>query len=254
MKSGSANLRVSYLGGGYDYPEFFKDHPVVILAEGLPLSVVYKVEKDGFWRDVCRWISPVSKFSGLGGSAARHLSFLRYHFESVDFKELVNVAIVMDGLQRGGWQDAIASAHDGFIKIRLYQDDWSVELIETELHKYRRLYEIPVCSERKEILSEMTCRASSFDTMRTLVEEGESALQRDDYEAFGSCVKKAWGLKKRWHSDISNFAVQEMEDFARDVGAWGWKVCGAGGQGFFLVIGDSWCHSQMGEKYKCISR
>ena len=80
IRDASANLRVSYLGGGSDYPQFFKDHPVTILTEGLPVSVVYNKETG-------KWESLVGMF------------------------------------------------------IRLYQKDWSVEPIETDLHKYRRLYD-----------------------------------------------------------------------------------------------------------------
>lgn len=246
----TANLRISYIGGGYDFPKFFADRPVTILAEGLPVSVACEQEMDEWGRGAWRWESPVDGFSGLGGSAARHLSFLRYHFPAAIFKALVNAAIVMDGLQNGGWQDAIAAAHDGFMKIRLYQNDWSVEPIETELHKYRRLYEIPVCNQRKNILSQMTCRESAFATMQGLVKQGQQALLRNDYADFGNCVKNAWHLKKRWHPDISNPVIQKMEKFAKDVGAWGWKVCGAGGQGYFLVIGSQHCHTLFEKEYK----
>ena len=39
MSKGSANLRISYFGGGYDFPVFFREQPVFILAEGLNVTV-----------------------------------------------------------------------------------------------------------------------------------------------------------------------------------------------------------------------
>ncbi|MXV82781.1 hypothetical protein F4X88_18975 [Candidatus Poribacteria bacterium] len=48
-------------------------------------------------------------------------------------------------------------------------------------------------------------------------------------------------MKKRWHPDISNGVIASMEEAARKAGAWGYKVCGAGGQGYFLVIGVHRC-------------
>ena len=54
MNTGTANLRISYIGGGYDFPRFFEHEPVTIISEGLPLGVSY----DGEWR------SPVSCYSG----------------------------------------------------------------------------------------------------------------------------------------------------------------------------------------------
>ena len=59
MKEGFANLRVSYLGGGYDYPRFFKETPVVILSEGLSVRFIYEQETDKWGRDEWRWESPV---------------------------------------------------------------------------------------------------------------------------------------------------------------------------------------------------
>ena len=240
MTMTTANLRISYLGGGYDYPEFFRDKPVTILSEGLPLQA----QCSGVA------ISPVSEFSGLGSSAACALAMLRYYYPDSDFKKLVNVAIAIDGLQEAGWQDAIAAAHDGFMKITLYKNDWVVEPIATELGQFRRLYEIPVPREPKTILSEMVCRESSFEAMQALVAEGEQPLRNSDLQTFGLMVTAAWNLKKRWHPEISHAIIEQMQEHAYTAGAWGWKVCGAGGQGYFLVIGDSECHSEMAKKYK----
>ena len=39
MSNGSANLRISYLGGGYDFLGFFREQPVFTLAEGLNVAV-----------------------------------------------------------------------------------------------------------------------------------------------------------------------------------------------------------------------
>jgi len=247
MRQGLGNLRISYLGGGYDYPVFFQEKPVVILSEALRLPVSYSESEIGLGS----WTSPVGQFSGLGSSAARYLSFLRYHFPGADFRSLVDIGIRMDGLQGAGWQDAIAAAHSGFLKITLYKRNWWVESIESGLGKYRKLYKIPVCREQKEILSEMVCRWPSFLTMQGLVREGEVALGESDFQTFGGTVTAAWNLKKRWHPQISNSVIEQMEKDAVDIGAWGWKVCGAGGQGYFLVIGSRECHSRMSEKYEC---
>lgn len=240
MKSkGKANLRISYIGGGYDFPEFFDRESVTIISEGLPLCVSYNGE----------WESPVGCYSGLGASAARHLSYLRYYFPNAPFEKLVNVAIAMDGLQNGGWQDAIASAHEGVIKIVLYKEGWQVYPLKTELTQYRRIYRIPVVLKPKEILKNMKSRVWNFKNMRKLVHESERALLREDYIHFGNCVTETWCIKKRWHPDIANPVIAKMEGHAADCGAWGWKVCGAGGQGFFLVIGDTKCHKKFGEAF-----
>ena len=71
-------------------------------------------------------------------------------------------------------------------------------------------------------------------------------------EGFGRAVREAWELKKRWHPDITNETITEMETAAEAAGAWGYKTCGAGGQGYLLVIGDKKCHEQMQSNYQSL--
>ena len=67
----SANLRISYLGGGYDFPQFFEHSEIRILAEGLPISVECKAsESTATWQlsKSCR--SPKNLSTGLGASSS----------------------------------------------------------------------------------------------------------------------------------------------------------------------------------------
>lgn len=276
MKKATAHLRISYIGGGYDFPEFFAHQEVRILSEGLPLSIECHRRRETIHYKLTRNVAPLrdgtakslvrshpdstgfpphslkSLRSGLGSSAARHLSWIRAKFPHAPFREQVAAAIHLDALQAGGWQDAIASAYSGMIKIVLHQNDWRVYPLRDmnlAIHPYRRLYSIPTSKAPKQILTEMRCRESSFQSMQKLVADGENALLKWDLEAFGSAVTAGWILKKSWHPEISNNTITKMEETAADAGAWGWKVCGAGGQGFFLVIGDKACHQQMSEKF-----
>lgn len=245
---GKANLRVSYLGGGYDFPQFFEDKPVTIIAEALPLSVTCIITENM----VVRWCLPKNLGSGLGSSAARHLSFIRAKFPEAGWNEHINAGITLDGLQAGGWQDTITSAYDGLIKIVLHRGEWNVyPLLDMNLaiHRYRKLYKIPVAAAPTKILTSRQCRESSFEAMQELVADGEQALMKFDLPDFGLAITVAWILKKQWHPEISNDAITEMEKAAKDAGAWGWKVCGAGGQGYFLVIADRDCHETLKRKY-----
>ena len=260
---GKANLRISYIGGGYDFPKFFEHQEVRILSEGLPIGIEchYTTLK------TIHYHLPKSLESGLGSSAARHLSMIRalfpippspertadaYDYTSAPFRDQVNAAIQLDGLQAGGWQDAIASAYHGLIKIVLHKDNWSVYPFEDYalvLHPLRKLYRIPVETGETKILLSMQCRETSFDAMQALVADGEAALRKADFREFGAIVREGWHLKQQWHPEITNLPIMEMEDFARLSGAWGWKVCGAGGQGYFLVIGDRDCHQRLSEEW-----
>lgn len=259
MMTGHASLRISYIGGGYDFPRFFEDREVHIISEGLPLSIECVAGNIGLSHSSTqllsvKWDFPSTNLgSGLGSSAARYLSFIRAKFPEAPQREQINAAITLDGLQAGGWQDTIASAYDGLIKIVLHKNDWDVHPLEgfgLSLHLYRNLYRIPVIASQKSILTSMRCRKSSFDKVQALVQDGEHALRSNDPKRFGEVVLAAWNLKKQWHTDISNSTIENMEQVASDAGAWGWKVCGAGGQGYFLIIGDEDCHEKIGRTYE----
>ena len=247
IKRATANLRISYIGGGYDFPQFFEHRTVTILSEGLPLAVRCTLTEK-----LAEWRYPENLGSGLGSSAARYLSFVRARFPQAPFREQVEAVIALDGLQAGGWQDPIASAYEGIIVIVLHKNDWSVYPLRDlalVLHPYRRLYEIPVEREERNILVNMWCRESTCDEMQALTRSGIVALKEGNIAEFGKTVRQAWEIKKQWHPEISNPTIVEMEKTAKAANAWGWKCCGAGGQGYMLVIGDEKCHQQMRKQY-----
>ena len=141
------------------------------------------------------------------------------------------------------------------LRIRLFCNDWDVVQLEgpgaRALQTARRLYQIPADVETADtgILKEMRYRDAGLAAMQTLVQRGMDALRSNDIPEVGKAVRTAWSLKKQWHPSICTPGIQTMCDMAEDVGAWGWKVCGAGGQGYLLVIGDRDCHAVLSQVY-----
>ena len=236
--NGTANLRVSYLGGGYDFPEFFATQRAAILSEGIDVKVSCsaKGRAPGF----LQWEFPERLGRGLGSSAATALSMIRAKYPHASHQEQIDAAIHLERLQAGGWQDAIASGHTGIFLIQLFQDSWEVEHFDkkclAQLKKYRKLYEIPNESLRSAtaILKEMQHREVGMKRMQALVQQGAMALERLDFVDFGKAVRAGWEIKKAWHPDIKTPVIGEMEQLANRTGAWGWKTCGAGGPRIFL--------------------
>lgn len=260
MNRKTANLSISYLGGGYDFPQFFEYSEVRILAEGLPISVECKVSGNiaawQFSKSCSKGEAPSSLQhlgTGLGVSAARHLSFIRAQFPHAHWRDQIDTAIQLNGLQAGGWQDVIASAYEGLVVIVLHKNDWSVyplRDLELLLHPYRQLYEIPAAPKEHGIFVSTPCRESTCDKMQLLTRQGIAALKEGDIAAFGTTVRHAWEIKKQWHPNIVNDEIAEMEEIAAASGAWGWKTCGVGGgAGYFLVLGDAECHRHISKHY-----
>lgn len=251
-----ASLRISYLGGGYDYPEFFATQPALILSEGIDMKISCTADGWGSGASL-QWRFPERLGRGLGSSAATALSMIRAKYPHASHQDQIDAAIHLERLQAGGWQDAIASGHRGLFLIRLFQNNWEVERFDKKclvhLKKYRKLYEIPDENSRKptSILKDMRYREHFMKRMQALVKQGRMALERLDFADFGRSVRAGWDIKKAWHPGIETPVIQKMTLHAWKVArAWGWKTCGAGGQGYFLVIGNEKCHEIMETMYR----
>ncbi|MGH7830533.1 MAG: GHMP kinase [Candidatus Binatia bacterium] len=68
-----------------------------------------------------------------------------------------------------------------------------------------------------------------------------------DLEAFGRVLDESWQLKRNLASGISNSEIDHWYRLARDAGAAGGKLCGAGGGGFLLFLVP-------GERQECVRR
>ena len=59
-------------------------------------------------------------------------------------------------------------------------------------------------------------------------------LLRGQLDNFGSLLDQAWQLKRKFSSKITSQAIDDVYDGAIKNGAYGGKLLGAGGGGFFL--------------------
>jgi D-glycero-alpha-D-manno-heptose-7-phosphate kinase len=71
------------------------------------------------------------------------------------------------------------------------------------------------------------------------------ALEQGDLEAFGQLVDFAWAKKRQLSPHISNLAIDNCYNLAREEGAWGGKITGAGGGGFLLLCAPEERHERI---------
>jgi D-glycero-alpha-D-manno-heptose-7-phosphate kinase len=57
-----------------------------------------------------------------------------------------------------------------------------------------------------------------------------------DIESFGRILDRGWEMKRRLASTITNEKIDNWYSKARQIGAYGGKLCGAGGGGFLLFV------------------
>lgn len=67
------------------------------------------------------------------------------------------------------------------------------------------------------------------------------------YKACGMMLDEAWQIKKRLAKGITNMAIDETYRKALDAGAWGGKLCGAGGSGFLMLFASPHCQAAIVE-------
>ncbi len=76
---------------------------------------------------------------------------------------------------------------------------------------------------------------SSLHTLKGMAADVRRCLLRGDIDAFGEILHAGWEHKKRLASGITNARIDEWYGIAREHGALGGKITGAGGGGFLML-------------------
>ncbi len=153
-----------------------------------------------------------------------------------------------------GVQDQIAVAYGGFNKISILQTgDFAVEpviLPESRLRELQRhflLFFTGVSRNASDIAAEqiksIASKKSELRAMRQMVDEAIDVLMyASDIKEFGRLLHETWQLKRSLSSGISPQFVDDIYAKARNAGAVGGKLLGAGGGGFILFFAPPECH------------
>ncbi len=83
---------------------------------------------------------------------------------------------------------------------------------------------------------------SALLEMRDLAYEMRERLGTGEIEAIGTLLNRNWELKRASAAGTSNAEIDRLYDKAREAGAWGGKLLGAGGGGFFLLLAPPDAH------------
>ena len=78
----------------------------------------------------------------------------------------------------------------------------------------------------------------------------KEALEQGDVEKFGGLLHEHWENKKRRSGKISNFKLDQWYELARENGAIGGKIMGAGGGGFFMFYCPNGCKARLRKALK----
>jgi len=197
-----------------------------------------------------------SSGSGLGSSSSITVALLHalytYRNILVTAEQLAQDAcrIEIDMMKKPiGRQDQYAAAYGGVNKF-IFKEGEVTERLPIHLQSNLRrkfassllLYYTGITRSADKILAEQTKNLASSETSSTLekmvglVDPFIEAMQKGAVETWGGLMDLNWQLKQKMASGIDNVQISQMYLKARQAGALGGKIAGAGGGGFLLLV------------------
>lgn len=168
-------------------------------------------------------------------------------------KQLADEAIRLErGLcgEAGGWQDQIAVSYGGMNQIVFSRDGYDVNPViihperKKELNRNLMLFftgfsrnSFDIQNKTRKSLKDKT---ADLLEMKQMVDEAVVILsdKNRSLREFGELLDESWKLKRCINREISTDYVDEMYRAARNAGAVGGKLLGAGGGGFMLFYAE----------------
>jgi D-glycero-alpha-D-manno-heptose-7-phosphate kinase len=147
-----------------------------------------------------------------------------------------------------GKQDQYASAYGGLNAIRFCPDGVEVRPLalgtenRSALASRLLLFSTGQSRHSSEILQtqreDSASRPAVIDSLhrlKSLAQEMCTVLEAGEFDRFGTLLDQAWHQKKQLSGRISSRDIDHWYDVAREAGALGGKITGAGGGGFLLL-------------------
>jgi len=194
--------------------------------------------------------------SGLGASSAMVVALvgvLKEHttLPLTDY-EIADAAYVMERQElgiAGGLQDQYAAAFGGFNYIEFLPGRVIVNPLKISPDVVNELqYSLLLCYTGRvrlsaHIIEDQVGRYARGETesvqalrdLKALTVEMKNALLRRQLDEFGALLHDEWQHKKKMSARISSPQLDALYDAARDEGAIGGKITGAGGGGYMLL-------------------
>jgi len=195
--------------------------------------------------------------AGLGSSAAAAVAMIgamnRWQGIRIEPDEVAKKAWKMEAYELGwysGWQDQFASAYGGLNLFEWKHGDIDM----TELARPMIESLLPSCvllftgktrksSEvQKVFYDDMRDKVNkgepleALDKLKELVDSGHEALAGYDHKQLGKLLEESWEWKKKSSPLATNPKLDEIYNFAKEKGAIGGKILGAGSDGHILFI------------------
>lgn len=234
-------FRISFLGGGTDYPEWFNEHSGAVLATSIDKYCYVGLRDGKVWSSF-----DLPTRSGMGTSSAYTVGLLKASAKH-DNKTIAQLATIIERDKLAGnigCQDQYMCAVGGFRVLKFFPTgilDREIKDIEW-LNDYLMLFDTCHYRSAGEIvagqLERVEQNAPILRELGQLVFSGEDSLIKKDHKEFGRLLDRAWGLKRKLSDKVSSSDIDDIYMKAIDAGAIGGKLLGAGGGGFILFLAE----------------
>ncbi|TQF34618.1 sugar kinase [Bradyrhizobium sp. UNPA324] len=193
--------------------------------------------------------------SGLGGSAVVTSAiigcFNEFRGDQWDRHEIAEMAFQAERLMLnipGGWQDQYATVFGGFNHMEFFSDQNTIVPLRLDPNIIAELEEsLVLCytgsgRDSGAIHRDQKAQHETSDAVAAAAKQKEVTrdirrhLLRGQLLECGRLIDEAWHAKRKLSSKISSDAIDAIYDFAKQHGAVGGKLLGAGGGGYFLFF------------------
>jgi D-glycero-alpha-D-manno-heptose-7-phosphate kinase len=302
-------LRISFFGGGTDYPSYFHQSPGAVLGTSidkyiytiaLPMAdfaenryrITYRIVEgvdrvEDIKHNVIRAtlvemaygkplniaiISDLPGNSGLGSSSSFTVGFIAL-MEYLEGRSITKFDLFKRAVhterdllnENVGIQDQIHASFGGLNLYQFHKDDLTIRpaqmatecrnaldrslcLVYTGIqrHASATLHEQLKNTEEKKIQKDL-------NHLVKLCHDGLAVLEGKKPETMlsdlGKLVSEGWETKRRFSTSVTLPQIDEAYDEAMRLGAYGGKLCGAGGGGFMLFMAPDHVQAKMIEKF-----
>lgn len=294
-------FRISFFGGGTDYPDWYLKHGGAVLSttfdkycyitcRELPpffdhrYRIAYSVVENakeigdikhpavravlqevGFDRGLEIHVdADLPARSGLGSSSSFIVGLLNSLYAlkgqrlSRDFlaREAIRVEREIMG-ESVGSQDQTAAAYGGFNMIHFEQDGGlkvepiilktvRKQLLNNHLMLFFTGFSRIASEIARDQIANIEKKVDQLHRMRRMVDEALDILSGDqDIRSFGELLHSCWVCKQSLSEKVSSSQIDNIYEMARNAGAIGGKLLGAGGGGFMLLFVEPERQSQV---------
>lgn len=210
--------------------------------------------------------SEVHSGTGLGSSGAFTVALLKalekHSQMNLEKKELAEEAFEIERTKLNkscGKQDQYAAAFGGIQRLKIKEngdtkiervniDKNSIKDLETNLMLFytnEKRYSEGIIKEQKRQMTKEKSKMNKMDEIKEIGQRIVEQLEKGNISKYGNLLDQHWNTKKKFTEKMTNPKIDKMYSKAKQNGALGGKIVGAGGGGFLLLYAEKKNHNNI---------